>query len=66
MKKALDVALDIGEFVILAIFIVLTWISLIPLFPENSQPYWIIFGFTIAYLLLLFIKLLRKYVFISK
>ena len=57
------IIIDVFEFVIVATFAALNWTSSIPLFPLYSQAYWMIFGLTVAYLILLLTKFIRKYVF---
>lgn len=61
--KVWDVFIDGIEMIIVAYFAVLTWTSSLPLLPRYSRSYWIVLGFTLAYLILLLIKYLRKYVF---
>lgn len=65
MRTQLDMimglTLDVVEMVIVAIFAALQWSSTIPLFPVYSRPYWFLFGLTVAYLIVLLIKFLRKW-----
>lgn len=64
--KTFDVAIDVAEVVIVGTFAALNWNSSTSLFEVNSQPYWIVFGLTVAFLLLLLTKLIRKYVINNK
>ena len=61
-KSKIELIIDLIEMVIVAIFVALNWTSLLPLFPVYSRAYWLIFGLTVAYLILLLVKFLRKYV----
>jgi hypothetical protein len=62
-NNKIKLIIDLIEMVIVAIFAALNWTSLLPLFPVYSRAYWLIFGLTVAYLILLFVKFLRKYVY---
>lgn len=48
---------DFAQWLIVAIFLGLVWSSSLPILPTGSKGYWLILGLTIAYLILLLIKI---------
>ena len=62
-NNKIKLIIDLIEMIIVAIFLVLNWTSLLPLFPVYSRAYWLIFGLTVAYLILLLVKFLREYIY---
>ncbi len=61
-RRKIELILDVVEMVLVAIFAVLNWSSLLPLFPVYSRAYWIVFLLTVSYLILLLIKFIWKWV----